>query len=73
MRGCSQYDLDGVRDGLAGASPDSSRADAGFTIVEIVVTIALMAVVIIPLIRATFTMVRASSQACEVAQAETVS
>lgn len=49
-----------------------SRDDSGFTIVEVVVTIVLVATVIVPLLSATFTSIRASTSAREVAEVETV-
>lgn len=58
-----------------GTDPTASRRDGddrGFTIVEVVMTITLIALVIIPIIDATFTSVKASSTAREVAELETV-
>ncbi|MGD9996370.1 MAG: type II secretion system protein [Ilumatobacteraceae bacterium] len=46
--------------------------DAGFTIVEVVMTIVLIAMTIVPIIDATITSVRASSTVREVAEVETV-
>jgi hypothetical protein len=52
---------------------DGPRArDAGFTIVEVVMTIVLIAITIVPIIDATITSVRASSTVREVAEVETV-
>ncbi len=46
--------------------------DGGFSVVEIVITIALMAIAILPLMDATLTSVKASSIAREAAELETV-
>lgn len=46
--------------------------DGGFSVIEIVITIALMAIAILPLMDATLTSVRASSTAREAAEIETV-
>ena len=48
------------------------QADEGFSLVEVVMAIVLIALVIIPIIDATFTSVRASSTAREAAEVETV-
>lgn len=47
-------------------------ADSGFSLVEVVCSISLMAIVVIPLMQATFTSVAASSTSREVAEIETV-
>lgn len=46
--------------------------DEGFTLVEVVMTIVLIAMTILPLIDATFTSIRASSTAREIAEVDTV-
>lgn len=51
--------------------PGSTSRDRGFTLVEVVMTITLISVVIVPIIDATWTSVRASSTAREVAEVET--
>jgi prepilin-type N-terminal cleavage/methylation domain-containing protein len=48
------------------------REDRGFTLVEVVMTIVLISITIIPIISATFTSVKASTTAREVAEIETV-
>jgi Tfp pilus assembly protein PilV len=50
---------------------DATR-DGGFSVVEVVATITLVSIAIIPLLNATFTSVKASSTAREVAEVETV-
>jgi Tfp pilus assembly protein PilV len=50
----------------------SSGRDGGFSVVEVVMAITLIGLVIIPIIDATFTSVRASSTAREAAEVETV-
>jgi type II secretory pathway pseudopilin PulG len=63
-------------DGVARRAPRTPRAprdrDGGFTMVEVVMTIVLISLVIIPIIDATFTSVKASSTAREVAELDTV-
>lgn len=46
--------------------------DGGFTIVEVVMTIVLIALTILPILDATFTSIRASTTVREVAEVETV-
>jgi prepilin-type N-terminal cleavage/methylation domain-containing protein len=47
-------------------------SDSGFTLVEVVMTIVLISMTIVPLIDATFTSIKASSTIREVAEIETV-
>ena len=49
-----------------------TSTDAGFSLVEVVMTVSLIGMVITPLIEATFVSVRASSTAREAAEIETV-
>jgi prepilin-type N-terminal cleavage/methylation domain-containing protein len=49
-----------------------SAGDEGFTLVEVVITITLIALTIVPILDATFTSIKASATAREVAEVETV-
>jgi Tfp pilus assembly protein PilV len=49
-----------------------SAGDEGFTLVEVVITISLIAMTIIPILDATFTSIKASATAREVSEVETV-
>lgn len=57
------------RDGL---EADTPSPDAGFSLVEVVMTIVLMGIVLLPLMNAAITGVRASSVARQVAELQTV-
>lgn len=50
----------------------SARRDPGFSLVELIITITLVAVAVIPLMDATITSIKASSLAREAAEVETV-
>lgn len=54
------------------AAEPGRDSDAGFSLVEVVITIVLVALVIIPVIEATLVSVRASSRSREAAEVETV-
>lgn len=56
----------------AGRSRGSLRRDAGFTLVEAVVTIALMSIVVVPVLGAVMASIEASSRSRSAAQIETV-
>ena len=51
--------------------PTRARHDRGFSIIEVVVTVTLMAVVIVPILTAVATSVKAGSQTRSAAQVET--
>lgn len=57
------------RDGL---EADTSTSDAGFSLVEVVMTVVLMGMVIIPLMNASITGIKASSSSRRVAELQTV-
>ncbi|MEK7426079.1 MAG: pseudouridine synthase, partial [Actinomycetota bacterium] len=51
---------------------DGPAADRGFTLVEVVLTISLIGIIIVPILDATFTSIRASTTSRESAEVETV-
>jgi prepilin-type N-terminal cleavage/methylation domain-containing protein len=57
---------------LAEVRSRRDQSDGGFTLVEVVITISLISLTILPILDATFTSVRASTTAREVAEVETV-
>jgi prepilin-type N-terminal cleavage/methylation domain-containing protein len=64
--------LDDARQDELHLADDGHPEDRGFTIVEVVMTIVLIALTILPILDATFTSIRASSTVREVAEVETV-
>jgi prepilin-type N-terminal cleavage/methylation domain-containing protein len=60
------------RSGTRRIKGDTAVDDRGFTLVEIVMTIAIMSIVIAPLLILVMTTIRASSQATSAEQVETV-
>jgi prepilin-type N-terminal cleavage/methylation domain-containing protein len=61
-----------VRVGMIREHDRRKAADRGFSLIEVVMTISLIGIVILPLIEATFASVKASSTAREAAEIETV-
>lgn len=51
---------------------DGTAADRGFTLVEVVLTISLIGIIIVPILDATYTSIRASTTSRESAEVETV-
>ena len=57
---------------LDGAAHDAAPTDAGFSLVEIVITIVLIGIVVIPMLVASASSITASSRTREAAETETV-
>lgn len=62
----------GIDDACADTTAARQRRDEGFSMVELVMTIVLIAIAIVPLMDATITSIRASTIAREAAEVETV-
>jgi prepilin-type N-terminal cleavage/methylation domain-containing protein len=74
MRQYEQHSTKGewLRRARRDRTPAAGARDQGFTLVEVVITITLLALTIVPILDATFTSIKASATAREVAEVETV-